>query len=168
MFTFITRSAVVAVALCAAVASAQTANPVSCSFEATNLGNGKTKLVWGSANAVFASIDNNVGTVAADGEREVPTLSSGTYTLHVWNLQGTGAYCTPRMTTAGGAAGSAAGGVANPIVTLTTTGVTGNPNVIALNTVPYTGATEYISFAIFFALAVSAAYAAQNSKRVFA
>ncbi len=166
MFTIISRTALIAIALSASVASAQTANPVTCSFESVNLGNGKTKLVWGSANAMFGSIDNGIGAVAADGEMIVNTLPQGNYTLHVWNGQGTGAHCTARVAGSVGS-GSGQGGV-SPVVTVTTNAVTGNPNIIALNTVPYTGATEYISAALFFALLVSAAYAAKQSNRVFA
>lgn len=166
MFSIISRVVLVTLALSASVASAQTANPVTCSFESVNLGNGKTKLVWGSANAMFGSIDNGIGAVAADGEMTVNTLAQGNYTLHVWNSQGTGSYCTARATGSVGY-GSGQGGV-NPVVTVTTNAVTGNPNLIALNTVPYTGATEYISVALFFAMLVSAAYAAKQSGRVFA
>ncbi len=166
MITLITRSTIIALALVASVASAQTANPVTCSFEALNLGNGKTKLVWGSANAIFGSIDNGIGNVAADGEMTVNTLSQGNYTLHVWNSQGTGTYCTARAAGSVGV-GSGQGGV-NPFVTITTTSVTGNPNIIALNTVPYTGAAEYISFAFFLALVLSGAYGVSRSKSKFA
>jgi hypothetical protein len=164
---------VVACALIASNASAQVAKPVTCSFESTNLGNGKTKLVWGSANAIFASIDNNIGTVSADGEMTVNTLSLGAYTLHVWNSQGTGSYCTAKPTNGtvvtSGSTGSAQGGVVStPVVTVTTTQVTGNPNIIALNTVPHTGAEDYISLAVFAALALSGAYSATQSKRLLA
>ncbi len=161
MSNIISRAVIVALALSASVASAQTANPVTCSFESYNLGNGKTKLVWGSANAMFASIDNGVGAVAADGELTVNTLAQGAHTLHVWNSQGTGSYCTARV--AGSSfVGSGQGGV-NPIVTVTNTG---NPNLISLNTVPYTGATEYISVALLFALIVSGLYGFKQSKQV--
>lgn len=166
MITLITRAAIVTLALVASVASAQTANPVTCSFESLNLGNGKTKLAWASTNAMFGSIDNGVGAVAADGEMTVNTLPQGNYTLHVWNSQGTGVYCSARIAGVVGV-GSGQGGV-NPMVTVTTTGVTGNPNIIALNTVPYTGATEYISVAVFLALALSAAYVATRSQARFA
>mgnify|MGYP000986779444 CR=1 FL=1 len=162
MFSTLTRSALVALALTASVASAQTANPVTCSAEAINLQNGKTKIVWASANAIFASIDNGVGSVAADGEMTVGTLPQGVYTIHVWNSQGTGAYCTARPGSAV-YSGSGQGGV-NPLVTVTTNNITGNPNIIALNTVPYTGATEYISVAVFFALVLSLAYGFKQSK----
>ncbi len=164
MITLISRSTIVALALVASIASAQTANPVTCSFESQNLGNGKTRLVWGSANAVFGSIDNGVGSVAADGEMTVNTLPQGNYTLHAWNLQGTGAYCSARVSGPVGF-GNGQGGV-NPLVTVTTTNVTGNPNIISLNTVPYTGAAEYISLAFFLALMLSVAYATTQAKHV--
>jgi hypothetical protein len=143
-------SAVVALGMAASVASAQVVGPITCSIEATNLGNGRTQLTWGSVNAMFASIDNNVGSVAADGQAVVATQPNAVYTLHVWNAQGTGSYCSTRAT-----------GTAPVLqtVTVTTTSVTHNGQVIALNNVPYTGAEDYISAAIFLALALSAGYA---------
>lgn len=149
----------------ASVASAQTTGGiVSCSIEATRLSSGQIELTWGSANAMFAAIDNGVGTVSADGKVIVSPQSSTTYNLHVWNAQGVNGYCSTSVS--GGTVLGAS--TSNPVVTIVTNSVSSNPQIISLNTVPYTGAEDYVYSLFALALVLSAFYGVSESKRAFA
>jgi GH18 family chitinase len=56
------------------------------------IGGGAVTLTWTSANAVSASIDNGVGTVALNGSTTVTVDSSKIFTLFLTNANGTSTY----------------------------------------------------------------------------
>jgi hypothetical protein len=56
------------------------------------IGGGTVTLTWTSANAVSASIDNGVGTVALNGSTTVTVDSSKIFTLFLTNANGTSTY----------------------------------------------------------------------------
>lgn len=147
----------------AQVTSAQTTGGVvACSIEAKQLASGQVELAWGSANAMFAAIDNGIGSVAADGTRTVTATGNTTYNLHVWNAQGVNGYCS--TTTKVGTVLGATTTTGLPVVTVVTNSISNNPQVITLGSVPYTGAEDYI-FSVF---AIAILFSAVYGTRVFA
>ncbi len=111
-------------------------------------------LKWDSTDgALFASIDNGIGNIAPDGQMFVAPAVSTVYTMHTWNTQGEGGYCS--TTVAGGAYS-----VNQPNVTLQTVAIHPSSTSVTLGNVPYTGATDSLVYTLFLvSLLLTAGYA---------
>ncbi|GEM_PF-5722256 len=160
--------AIVAVAVSTPVASAASATLVpSCTISAVP--NAITSaqsatLRWDSTDgAIFARIDNGIGSIAPDGTMTVSPNVSTVYTLHSWNSQGEGGYCSTTLTVDGNGFITSAN---QPTVTMRTLAIHPASTRVVLSSVPYTGAAENILYTFFLLTVVlTAGYVAKTRKR---
>jgi hypothetical protein len=155
----------------ASVVNAASASDVpSCSIAIvpTTIGGVQgAKLKWISTQgAIFASLDNGIGNIAPDGEMTIAPTISTVYTMHTWNSQGEGGYCSTGLNVDGNGVFT---GV-QPHVTLQTVAIHPSPSAVALGNVPYTGAAQNALYAFFLlALMLTAGYSVvMHRKTVFA
>lgn len=171
-FTNLTKSAVAIVVIAvlggAGVASAVSVSAVpDCTLSATSAtitSAQSTTLKWISTDgAIFASLDNGIGSIAPDGEMVVSPNTSTVYTMHTWNSVGAGGYCSVALTVDGyGVIGSSV----QPTVTLQTLAVHPAATRVVLNTVPYTGPVENAVYTLFLlTLILTAGYVAKTHRK---
>jgi len=155
----------VAVSAQAGVASAATANLVpSCTVSATPAAITSAQsalLKWDSTEgAIFTSIDSGIGNVGVDGELTVSPSISTVYTVHTWNSQGDGGYCSVALTVDGAGVVTVAN---QPTVSLQTLTVHPAATRVVLQNVPYTGAAENVIYTLFLlSLSITAGYVAKK------
>lgn len=149
-------------------AASATAVP-TCTIKATPTAITSTQsavLTWNSTDgAIFASLDNNIGSVAPDGKLTVSPNKTTTYTFHSWNSRGEGNYCSVKVIVDG--QGTIVG-TATPTVTLEQVAFHPASAKVVLTSVPYTGAEDVLALFVSFALALSAWYAFTQRTHIFA
>jgi len=164
----------VAIIATASVANASAADVPSCTISATpaTITNAQSAtLKWISTDgAIFASLDNGIGSIAPDGEMIVSPNESTVYTMHTWNSQGAGGYCSVALTVSesgfiGGTGGPIIAQV-QPTVTVQTLAVHPAATRVVLSTVPYTGPIEDAVYTFFLlALMLTAGYVATKQRK---
>lgn len=163
--------AIVALMATASVVSAAGASDVpSCTISvapATISNAQSATLKWISTEgAVFASLDNGIGSIAPDGEMVVSPNSSTVYTMHTWNTVGAGGYCSVALTVGAGGIGDPVITGVQPTVTLQTLAVRPASTRIVLNSVPYTGPVEDAVYTLFLlALLLTAGYVVKTQRK---
>lgn len=154
---------VVAISTTTMASAVTTANLVpSCSVSAIPgaiTGTQSALLKWDSTEgAIFTSIDNGIGAVAVDGELIVSPNISTVYTVHTWNSQGEGGYCSVALTMDG--MGLISVSNQSPTVTLQTLAIHPASTRVVLSNMPYTGAAENVLYTLFLlTLILTAGYA---------
>jgi len=147
------------------------ANEVSCTMtiSSSTITNAQTAtLHWDSTEgALFAELDNGIGSVAVDGEMIVSPSKSTVYTLHVWNAQGNGGYCSVALSVQGGATASSSVNTATqPTVSARTLVVHRASKRVSLGNVPYTGPVENAVYTLFLvALMLTAGYVVKSQRK---
>jgi hypothetical protein len=170
--TFINKTvlalAVVAVFTIAPIASAATSATLvpACVITVTPAsinGNQSALLKWDSTDgAIFASLDNGIGNIAPDGEIRVSPNTSTVYTMHTWNSQGEGGYCSAGLTVDGNGVYSPT----QPTISLQTLAIHSASNRVILNNVPYTGASDFVYPLFLLAIMLTAGYVATTQRKV--
>ena len=150
-----------------AAASTSASKIPSCTIEATPssiTSTQSTTLKWVSTEgALFASLDNNIGSTAPDGKITVSPNKTTIYTLHTWNSRGEGGYCSTTVSIVGGVGGPI---VQNPIVSVQTLAIHPAATRIVLNSVPYTGPVEDAIYSFFLlALMLTAGYVVTTQRK---
>ena len=171
-FTNLAKSAmtlaIVAVMATASVVSAASASDVpSCTISvapAAITSAQSATLKWiSTTGAVFASLDNGIGSIAPDGELVVSPNSSTVYTMHTWNTIGSGGYCSVALTVDGN------GVITNniqPTVTLQTLAIRPASTQVTLGNVPYTGPVEDAVYTLFLlTLLLTAGYVVKTQRK---
>ncbi len=124
-------------------------------------------LKWDSTEgALFAELDNGIGSTAPDGEMIVSPDDSTVYTLHTWNSRGEGGYCSVALTVNDNGMATPINSV-QPTVTLQTLAVHPAATRVVLSAVPYTGPMENAVYTFFlFTLVLTAGYVAIKQRKI--
>ncbi len=161
-------TAVVAVFAIAPLASAATSATLvpTCVISVIPAAIGGTQsalLKWDSTEgAIFASLDNGIGNIAPDGEMRISPNFSTVYTMHTWNSQGEGGYCSAGITVDSNGVYSSV----QPTISLQTLAVHSASNQIILNNLPYTGAESVLYTLFLMALLLTGGYVAVAHRKV--
>ncbi len=137
----------------------------SCTITLVPMGNGvnMAKLKWTSTEgAIFASLDNGIGNIAPDGEMFVSPDKYTIYTMHSWNSQGEGGYCSTIAVVNGDGTISAV----NPNVVLQTLAIYPAGSSVNLGNAPYTGMAENVIYTLFLlVMLLTAGFVATNARK---